>query len=211
MFTRREMCAGLSALAAEPVLGPNALEVTQVVHRGRSCLQLVDQLGLVPGHRLHRLAVGGFTNGVVEGWLCGAPTPGASPGARGFVGVAFRSVAEPLAYECIYVRVANARADDPVRRSRVIQYVSEPTYPWERLRSETPGIYEAGADAEVDVWTRFRLTVQGSTAMWFLGDPGEPALVVRDLKRGAGASGGVDLWIGPETIGRFADVRITRT
>lgn len=210
MFTRREMCAGLSALAAAPVVGPQVLDVKQVLHRGRSCLQLVDLLGLAPGHRLHGLAVPEFTNGVVEGWLSAAPTPDASPNARGFVGVAFRSVADPLAYECIYVRVANGRAEDPVRRSRVVQYVSEPAYPWERLRAEAPGIYEAAADAEVDAWSRFRLEVRGATAMWFLGDRSAPVLVVRDLKRGAEASGGVDLWIGPETIGRFADVRITR-
>lgn len=204
------MCGGVAALAAAPPGARDILHVTQVVHQGRPCLQLVDQLGLVAGHRLHRLGRSEFKNGVVQGWLCGTPTAGASPTARGFVGVAFRSIADPMAYECIYVRVANARAEDPVRRSRVVQYVSEPAYPWERLRAEAPGMYEAGADAQVDSWSRFRLEVHGWTALWFLGNLNEPALVVRDLKRGAEACGGVDLWIGPETIGRFADVRITR-
>ena len=196
MFTRRETCLGFVGLAAAPVVGPKVLDVKQVVHRGRPCLELDIQSigGLIQlGHRLHRLAGPEFTNGVVEGWLSAAPTPDASPGARGFVGVAFRSVENPTAYECIYVRVANGRAEDPVRRSRVVQYVSEPAYPWERLRAEAPGVYEAGADAEVDQWSRFRLEVRGPTTTWSLGDRGEPALVVRDLKRGAEASGGVDL------------------
>ena|SRR5258708_28541659 len=38
------------------------------------------------------------------------------------------------------------RADDQLRRNHSTQYISEPEWPWPRLRSEAPGVYESYVD-----------------------------------------------------------------
>ena len=40
----------------------------------------------------------------------------------------------------------NARLDDQLMRNHATQYVSMPDYGWERLRKETPGLYESYTD-----------------------------------------------------------------
>src|SRR5437879_9306246 len=56
-----------------------------------------------------------FHNGTIEVELAGKPAANAGPGARGFIGIAFR--VQGNRYEYIYLRPTNGRADDPVRRN----------------------------------------------------------------------------------------------
>ena len=57
------------------------------------------------------------------------------------------------------------------------------------------------------VWTRMRIVVSGETAMLHVGNADQPALVIRDLKRGE-AAGGIGLWVGPGTVGYFRNLRV---
>lgn len=189
-------------------LHPNA-SVEQVVFNGRQALRVRDTAGLVAGDRLVMLPVGDFKYGVIEGYLAGQPSGGAGPGARGFVGIAFRVQADPSRYEAFYIRPANGRADDQLRRNRSTQYISHPDFTWERLRAEHPGVYESYADMAPGEWLRFRIEVEGTRARLFLGEAGQPALVVNDLKLGD-VAGGVALWVGPEAEGYFDQVLVTR-
>jgi hypothetical protein len=52
-----------------------------------------------------------------------------------------------------------------------------------------------------------RIVVAGTSARLFVHDASQPALVVNDLKLGAG-DGGVALWIGSGTDGFFANLRV---
>ena len=149
-----------------------------------------------------------FHNGSIELEIAGNVAPDADATARGFVGIAFR-VADARSYEAFYLRPTNGRADDQLRRNHALQYVSEPAYPWYRLRRETPGRYESYADLQPGVWTRMRVIVAGTTATLFVNDARQPSLIVHDLKRGDG-SGAVAYWVGPEAIGYFRDLKVIR-
>lgn len=187
---------------------PRSVEVERVPYRGETALKVTDRLGLVRAHRLLVLPTADFRDGVITGKFAGRPTAGSSGGARGFVGVAFRVSSNRERYEAFYVRPANGRSEDQLRRNRSTQYVSEPDFPWERLRSEMPGQYESYADMAVGEWIAFRIVVSGKQAMLFLNEQDQPSLVVNDLKMGGDATGAVALWIGPETEAYFADVAV---
>jgi len=66
-----------------------------------------------------------------------------------FVGVAFRTV-DDKTYDAVYFRPFNFRAADPERKSHAVQYVSEPQWPWQRLRQEKPGQFEKPIESAPD-------------------------------------------------------------
>ena len=149
-----------------------------------------------------------FSSGVIEAEIAGAPAPGAGAGARGFVGIAFRLQPDLKTYDAFYLRPTNGRADDQLRRNHSTQYVSEPEFPWHRLRKEHPGVYESYVDLETGAWTRVRIVVDGRKAQLFVHGAAQPALIVNDLKLGD-VAGGVGLWIGVGTEAYFSSVKVT--
>jgi hypothetical protein len=149
-----------------------------------------------------------FTDGTIELEIAGSPATGAPQTARGFVGIAFRIAADNVHFECVYLRPTNGRADDQLRRNHSTQYVSEPDYPWERLRKENPGVYESYVDLEPGVWTEYKLVVSGHRVALYVHGAEEPCLIVNDLK-GAQSHGNIALWIGSNAEGYFSDVRVT--
>jgi hypothetical protein len=149
-----------------------------------------------------------FKNGTIDVDLAGLPGSGSDQGARGFVGIAFRSAAHAETFECFYIRPTNGRADDQLRRNHSTQYVSPPQFPWQKLRAENPGVYESYVDLETGVWTHLRVDVDGVRARLFVNGAPQPALIVNDLKRGV-VSGQVGLWIGSGTEAYFRNLRIT--
>ncbi len=82
------------------------------------------------------------------------------------------------------------------------------TSPWERLRKETPGVYESYVDLEPGAWTSIRIVVDGVKAQLYVHGTAQPTLIVNDLKLGD-VSGGIALWIGQGTDAYFADVKVT--
>jgi hypothetical protein len=149
-----------------------------------------------------------FSNGVIEAEISGAPAPGAGEGARGFVGIAFRMQKDTRTYDAFYLRPTNGRAEDQVRRNHSAQYISNPAWPWPRLRKESPEKYEAYVDLEPGVWTKVKIEVRGEQARLYVHDQPQPTLIVNDVKSGAQGSGAVALWVGPGTVAHFRDVRI---
>jgi hypothetical protein len=148
-----------------------------------------------------------FHNGVIEVDVAGAPSKAAADSARGFIGLCFRMQAGSK-FELIYVRPTNARAADQLRRNHTVQYVSAPDWPWERLRKETPGVYESYADMIPGEWTHLRIVVHGTDASLYVGNATQPCLLIHDLKLGD-VKGSVALWIGPGTEGYFRDLKIS--
>lgn len=209
----------LAALACDASAVARGLEATatptdSVVaergeYRGRPALRIRKRAGAGGPCCLVALPGAPFRNGTIEAWVAGVPAEGASEGARGFIGLAFRVQADGR-YEAFYIRPTNGRADDQLRRNHATQYISEPEFPWHRLRREAPGLYESYADMAAGEWTRLRIEVDGARARLYVGNAPQPVLIVNDLKLGADASGGVALWVEQETDARFADVRVTR-
>ena len=92
------------------------------------------------------LPEGQFHNGTFEIEVAGLRRAGMQEYAHGFIGVALRVKGRGAKTEEDYLRPTNGKANDPERRTHVVQYVSEPEYPWERLHREHPGDCEAPAD-----------------------------------------------------------------
>jgi len=186
----------------------HGVEASPVQYRGRDAVRIVEvpqpeaanAIAVVPGTS--------FRNGTIEIDVAGRPREGAIEAARGFVGVAFRVQEDPVRYECFYVRPTNGRADDQLRRNHSTQYVSEPAYPWHRLRQESPGVYESYVDLVPGEWTRMKVVVSGTTARLFVHGAEQPSLVVNDLKLGD-VEGPIALWIGLGTEAFFSNLRVT--
>lgn len=180
----------------------------RVDYKGQKALQLVGVSDGTDGDQVALVKDLDFKDGTIEVDLAGVPGPAASDTARGFVGVAFRAAPHATAIDCFYLRPTNGRADDQLRRNHSTQYISHPSYPWERLRSETPGVYESYVDLETGAWTHMKIEVSGARARLFVNGAAQPALIVNDIKRGV-TSGAVGLWIGPGTEAYFRNLLIT--
>lgn len=195
-----ESAAGLRA--HNVVVTPDVLDGKKGVRVEPTPAQADERLALLDGVELG--------NGVIEAEIAGAVLPGAGEGARGFVGIAFRVQPDLKTYDAFYLRPTNGRADDQLRRNHSVQYISHPAWTWQRLRTETPGVYESYVDLVPAQWTKVRIEVRGQKARLFVHGQAQPTLVVNDLKTGPDAKGAVALWIEPSTRAHFRNVVVTR-
>jgi hypothetical protein len=147
-----------------------------------------------------------FRDGTIEVDLAGQPAAGASSGARGFIGMAFRLQPDGR-YEYVYLRPTNGRADDQVRRNHSTQYSSFPDFDFARSRHEAPEKYESYVDLQPGVWTKYKIEVTGKSARLYVNGAEQPCLIVDDLKLEP-REGGVALWVGPGTEGYFSNLKI---
>jgi hypothetical protein len=185
----------------------NNANVKSVTYKGKPGLKMTEKEP-GPGQAFAGLKDVQFHNGTIDLEVSGAPSATADPTARGFIGVNFRVQTDGAHYEQIYLRPTNGRAEDQEQRNHSTQYVSAPDWPWSRTRKETPGRYESYVDLQAGEWTRMKVVVKDKEARLFVGDGGQPCLIVHDLKLGD-VSGGVALWTGPGTEGYFRNVVIT--
>jgi hypothetical protein len=151
-----------------------------------------------------------FRDGTIDVDVAGSILPTGLPGARGFVGIAFRIDAEggSFASEGLYIRASNGRAEEQLRRNHATQYFSYSGFDFDRLRRETPGKYEAYTDLVVGEWTHLKIDVSGATAKLYVGSAEQPVLIVQDLNLGANAHGTVGLWVDNGTDGHFRNLVI---
>jgi hypothetical protein len=149
-----------------------------------------------------------FKDGTIQLDVAGAPRPGMPGDSRGFIGVSFRTGPHGVWSDVFYLRPTNGRAADQLRRNHAVQYVSDPEFPWHRLRKETPGVYESYADMVAGVWTTMRIEVAGATARLSVNGATQPCLVINDLKHGE-RPGRIALWAHVETDAYFGPISIT--
>ena len=205
------LCVGIAAattLRAQTAdqLTPHRVKVESAEYLGQRGVKIIED-GEVPNGQAYAIVKGSsFHNGEIRVELAGKPRAGVGEGARGFIGVAFRLQNDTFEY--IYLRPTNGRADDQVRRNHSTQYSAFPSFDFAVLRQQSPEKYESYVDLEPGAWTRYRITVQGTTARLYVHDASQPSLVVNDLKLGD-TSGAVALWIGPGTEGYFRGLEIT--
>jgi hypothetical protein len=188
----------LHNVKAEPVthLGRSAVRVTDA---GAEGLDDAGRLAIVPGSS--------FQDGTIEVNLTGDTPPNAPETSRGFVGIAFRVTADRSHFECFYLRPKNGRSEDQLQRNHSAQYISIPGFPWNKLRSETPGKYESYVDLVPGQWTQVKIQVAGSRARLFVNGAEQPVLIVNDLKQ-TPTSGSIGLWVGPGTIAHFSELKV---
>lgn len=125
---------------------------------------------------------------------------------QSFLGVTFHAL-DNKTLETVYFRPFNFKADPPFR-TRAVQYVSWPENTWEKLRKETPGVYENAVQPipDPDGWFHARIEVTAQKVTVFVNEAKEPSLVVHRLTDRS--AGGVGLWI-DIFDGAFANLKIT--
>lgn len=205
------VCTASGLAAQQNTIEPDL--PTLVQHQGlqvfnRSVTGLTDgarkgvHLSENPGEGVAYVPGVAFDNGTIELDIRGKDVP-----QQSFVGLAFHGV-DGTTYEAIYFRPFNFRTTDPARRVRAVQYVAQPTYPWDRLRAEHPGVYEQPVTPVPDPngWFSVRVVVAGSRVSVFVGEAKEPSLVVQRLSEAT--KGLVGLWVGNTSGGDFANLRI---
>jgi len=184
---------------------PHKVKLESVDYQGKRAVKITED-GEVPNGEAYAVVKDAvFHNGAIAVELAGRPAGSAGGAARGFIGIAFRL--QTGKFEYIYLRPTNGRADDQVRRNHSTQYSAHPDFSFAVSRQQAPEKYESYVDLEPGVWTRYRITVEGTKARLFVHGATEPCLIVNDLKLGD-SSGGVALWIGPGTEGYFTGLDI---
>ena len=197
--------APLASAQSVDQLTPHNVKLKQVEYKGNRGIKIVED-GDVPNGEAYAIVKGTtFHNGEITVELAGQPAGGSAAAARGFIGIAFRM--KDGKFEYIYLRPTNGRADDQVRRNHSTQYSAHPNFSFAVSRAQAPEKYESYVDLEPGVWTRYRITVEGTKARLYVHGAAQPCLIVNDLKLGD-SSGGVSLWIGPGTEGYFASLQI---
>ena len=175
---------------------------TEVVEvKGKRALKV----GEAPGYTVIWLDGYDFGNGIIELDILGR----SQPLQGSFLGVAFR-VVDATTHDAVYFRPFNFRAEDPARRIRAVQYVSHPTYPWQKLRTEHPGKYEKGVlgEPDGDEWFHVRVVVERPKVSVYVNGRAEPSLVVDELSDRT--RGSIGLWIGEGSGAHFANLQVSR-
>ena len=142
-----------------------------------------------------------FTTGTIEVDLKGKDVRG-----RSFLGVAF-NVAGEKAFEGVYFRPFNFKADEPFR-GRAVQYIAWPAYTWEKLRRERTGEFEAPIRPLPDPngWFHVRVEVANDRVRVFVDRALEPCLTTTRLAQAHGRA--VGLFV-DSADGMYANLRIT--
>jgi hypothetical protein len=202
-FCARKMGALLLCLLAISDGAQSAEESFRVVNRTlvREPAGAV-RLDGAPGDGVAWLQDEVFTTGRIS-----VETQGADLEGRSFVGIAFHR-ANDQTFEVVYLRPFNFNSPDPARRAHSVQYVAMPAYPWQLLRQNHPGKYEAALPSTLpaDSWVRLTLTIDARDVRVFVNDSAEPVLSIARLL--PNVSGEVGLWVGNESAGRFRNLVI---
>jgi hypothetical protein len=144
-----------------------------------------------------------FANGVIEFDVRGKNVP-----QHSFVGVAFHR-ADGETYDAVYFRPFNFKSEDPERRGHAVQYISQPAFTWQKLRSEHPGAYEQPLQPppDPDAWSHVRIVVNSPKVSVFVNHAKEPSLSVEQLS--SRRKGRIGIWVGDGSGGDFGNLRIT--
>ena len=191
-------------------LDPNDVVTSKVVYDGSEAVRLVltPDAETPDNPTFARIKDLEFQDGTIEIEVAGRPLPDAIPEARGFIGLAFRIARDLSAFECMYLRPTNGRAEQQLRRNRATQYFSYPDWKFDRLRTEVPGHYEAYVDLVTGAWTKMRIEIEGEKAKLFVHDQEQPTIIVNDLKNGPDQKGGIGLYIDNGTEGFFKNLSV---
>ncbi|WP_421938769.1 hypothetical protein [Pedobacter sp.] len=190
----------------------NQVSLTAVKINGKAALRIIkdETIKKVDEPTFAKLMGVNFKNGMIEVKVLSRLLNSAPEYARGFIGVAYRINRDNSAYESIYIRPTNGRAEDQVRRNHTIQYYAYPDWKFDRLRQEKPEQYETYADMQLDKWITIRIEIKDKVAKLFLDNKEQPCLYLNTPKDVVTKAGGIGLWVDVGTEGFFKDLKITK-
>ena len=90
---------------------------------------------------------------------------------------------------------------------RAIQYFAYTDWRFERLRDQSPGVYETGADIDIDGMDHLRIELSGRDLRAFVDD--QPCLSITTLIEPA--AGRIGLFVDIGTIAYFSNLRVRPT
>ena len=127
---------------------------------------------------------------------------------QSFLGVAFHGKNDTT-YESVYIRPFNFRATDPARHEHAVQYMTLPEFDWPVLRERFPEEFENPVNSTLSPtdWVPLRIDVRGAKVQVFVGLVANVTLEARKL--GTLDRGLVGLWVGNNSDGDFANLRVT--
>jgi hypothetical protein len=125
---------------------------------------------------------------------------------QSFVGIAFHGV-DTITYDAIYFRPFNFQSADTLRRKHTVQYISEPDYPWDRLRKEHPLVYENAVVPQPmpTDWFHAHIVVTENEITVYVNNSAVPSLKVKKLN--GRENGLIGLW-SSALSGDFANLTI---
>ena len=144
-----------------------------------------------------------FANGEIEIDLKGKDVQ-----QNSFLGVAFHGV-DGITYDAVYFRPFNFQAADSVRHIHAVQYISQPDFPWERLRKEQNANYEKAVNPAPDpnAWFHAHIVVNNGTVKVFVNNSQTPSLEVNTLNNRT--KGKVGIWLNG-SFANFANLTIKK-
>lgn len=101
---------------------------------------------------------------------------------QSFLGIAFHGV-DTIIYDAIYFRPFNFQSTDTLRRKHTVQYISEPDYPWDKLREEHPLVYENEVNPfpMATAWFHTHIVVKVDEIIVYVNYSTKPSLTVKKL------------------------------
>jgi hypothetical protein len=148
------------------------------------------------------------TDARIEVDVCARLLPDAPDYARGFIGLAYRVQPNLSAYESVYLRPTNGKRHnpDPPRDQRAVQYYAYPDWPFDVLREQEPGQFEASADIGLNQWHKMTLLFEGRQFSLSV----DGTLVLQGSGKIEAQSGAIGLWVDIGTEGFFSNLRLSR-
>lgn len=191
----------LMGCTAQKSINPTRDNV-RIINRDVSFTDKALELNASEGGGMAILENISFRNGTIQLDIKGENNPGKS-----FVGIAF-NIQNDSTYEAVYFRPFNFESPAKIRREHGIQYVFEPVYSWEKLRTENTGEFEAAFidPPSPDGWFSISLTVENERVIVKDGDSGK--LLMQAKRLSAASSDKIGFWVGNNSKGSFRDLEI---
>lgn len=145
-----------------------------------------------------------FSNGTIE-----FEVRGENVKQHSFVGIAFHATNDST-FDAVYLRPFQFLEDEPLR-SRAIQYISLPGYPWQTLREKAFGKYEHSIDPapDPDSWVKMRIVIKDDDITVYINGNTVPSLTVQKVTQVK--SGALGFYVADTSGGDFANISISRT
>jgi hypothetical protein len=186
---------------------PNNTEISEVKFKGKNALKV----NAIEGNKLAIVKIpdSNFEDGTIEFEMASNRAPNAHPENRGFAGLAFHLSEDNSAFDCIYLRAINGRAENQVQRNHTVQYFALPDFHFPVLREKFPEKYETYVDIVPDEWIKLKIVIEGRKARLYVHNQSQPTLIVGELLN-KNPSGSVALWVGGGTDAYFCNLKITK-
>ncbi|MEJ7682516.1 MAG: hypothetical protein WKG06_32615 [Segetibacter sp.] len=112
---------------------------------------------------------------------------------QSFLGIAFHAV-DSITYDAVYFRPFNFKHQDTLRRKWSAQYFSMPDYDYDRLRKESPLVYENAVTPvpNPDDWFHATIVIENDYVIVYVNHSGTASLKVKLLNHRS--AGKIGLW-----------------